>query len=129
MAEARSWLGIAALLLAATAWAFLLLGYLGVLAIERPSSSGFDFSCSPPASSHLGDSDYGYSTWGWLPPGRTCHFSDGTTERPGTALTVVPVILLVGLAGGASAPAVARVRRRARTGSRTPADSAPFPPL
>ena len=52
--------------------------------------------CHVPTS----DSDYGYSTWSWLPPGKVCHYPNDSTARPhwrGELVALVAVSLGAGL--------------------------------
>jgi hypothetical protein len=50
----------------------------------------------------------GPSTWGWIPPGKVCHYEDGVTTRP-SAGRVVFIAALLG-----ATPLALRVARRRR---------------
>ena len=46
------------------------------------------------------DSVYGDSTWSWLPPGKVCHYPDGSHDRPhwrGESLALLAIPIGAGL--------------------------------
>jgi hypothetical protein len=67
-----------------------------------------DSACPAPEDPSV----FGNSTFQWWPPGKVCHYEDGTVERPTAELGYVLIALAVtGVAGGVS---VFLVTRRAR---------------
>jgi hypothetical protein len=82
--------------------ALFLLGFALLTTVDILSVDGdVDLiSCHEPGT----DSSYGFSTWSMLPPGKVCHFQDGSTERPHWRIELISElgILAGGLAFGYS---------------------------
>jgi hypothetical protein len=80
---------------------FLLLGGMLALTADAFTTDGQTdlISCHDSMS----DSIYGSSTWSWLPPGKVCHYPDGSSDRPhwrGELASLVAVLLGAALFGG-----------------------------
>lgn len=78
-----------------------------VLAGGDFKTTSVDLYCPVPGT----DSDYGSSTWRWLPPGRVCHYPDGSDSGINWSLT-----FLFGTAATGAAMLLFGLRRYAQSG-------------
>jgi hypothetical protein len=91
-------------------WVLAAIGMSAVLVGEYASTGAHDLACSEDPSDNSGP--WAPSTWSWWPPGKVCHFSDGTTREPTSRRSVVVVVLVLTGAASALVLSVRAWRRR-----------------
>jgi hypothetical protein len=67
-----------------------------------------DLNCHVPGT----DSEYGESSWGWLPPGETCTYPHHPTVATTRPSWIIPAVLVALLLVAVSALVLAEVRAR-----------------
>jgi hypothetical protein len=85
--------------------------FADLLSVSDTSRIDDVLSCQVPDAG----SQYGYSTWSWLPPGKVCHYPDGSTQRPhspGELAGFATIAVGLGLVFGVKRAAARRGRRR-----------------
>jgi hypothetical protein len=90
-------------------WVIATIAIGALLGGEHASTGANDYDCSETVDN---SGPWAPSTWSWWPPGKICHFSDGTTREPGSWRGVVVVALAGTAATAAAAIAVWEWNRR-----------------